>query len=899
MGNIQRFCGAAAALAALLATSNALAQAPEAPEAFVEYLYDNILLRDGDGAGTNYWSGFVTDGTLTEGQTANRFFADVGYAGSTEVLGTADLLNVLYGIDDQAPSPATLAGVKDTLETTGSFDDAFGPLFAGTGIDFAGDDNQTFVEGLYQLFYNRAGDPEGGAGWTAALDAGLSRGELVLAFATFPEADEVFGGDALVDYAYQIFTGRGATPTELMNANGTLSNAFLTALIEEGRNPPLAAFTLQLLHTADQEAGVAALDDAPRFSAVLNVLEADAAGVDGTLILSSGDAYIPGVFLTASADESLAPLLGVPGNARGDILIQNALGFQAIALGNHEFDFGPDFVFEIIAPEEGEDGTYPGAQFPYLSTNIDFTPETGTEEEPGLGSLVVEDGLDGATLTNAVAGYITLDAGGETFGVIGATTPTLEVISSTGDLVIAPQPFGAPATEEQLAALAAEIQPAVDDLRSQDIDKIILLAHMQQISVEYALATLLDGVDIIVAGGSNTILADATDRLRPGDTAAGDYPQQFTSSTGEPVLVVNTDGNYRYVGRLVIGFDANGVIVPSTYDTAVSGAYATDDQGLLDVNATLADADQAVIDITDALEAVIIATESNQFGATAVYLDGRRSEVRSEETNLGNLSADANLFVAQQVESNTALSLKNGGGIRDDIGEVVVPPGASGPEDTQFLPPAAIEAAGKEEGEISQTDIANALRFNNELTLVTVTAEELKALLENGVAGVAPGATPGAFPQVAGIQFSFDPGLEAGSRVQSLVVLDADGLDTTERDGLDIVVQGGQVQGDVDRTFRLVTLNFLAEGGDGYPFPMDEGANQLNLTTLDQQVLLELLGGEATFADAGSEQDALARYLANEFPLDTPFAEEEAAPADDERIQNLSVREDTVIPAER
>lgn len=66
-------------------------------------------------------------------------------------------------------------------------------------------------------------------------------------------------------------------------------------------------FTLQLFHAADQEAGIPALDDIPRFSAVLNALRAqdiDNDGIPGfanTLTLSSGDAYIPGVFLNASA----------------------------------------------------------------------------------------------------------------------------------------------------------------------------------------------------------------------------------------------------------------------------------------------------------------------------------------------------------------------------------------------------------------------------------------------------------------------------------------------------------------------------------------------------------------------------------------------------------------------
>ena len=119
----------------------------------------------------------------------------------------------------------------------------------------------------------------------------------------------------------------------------------------------------------------------------------------------------------------------------------------------------------------------------------------------------------------------------------------------------------------------------MDSLVAQGVDKVILLVHMQQISVEKALASRLMGVDIIVAGGSNTILADTNDRLRPGDEAEDTYPLRFDSPTGEPVLLVNTDAAYRYLGRLIVGFNDQGVVIPDSVDPSISGAYATDEQG--------------------------------------------------------------------------------------------------------------------------------------------------------------------------------------------------------------------------------------------------------------------------------------------------------------------------------
>ena len=86
-----------------------------------------------------------------------------------------------------------------------------------------------------------------------------------------------------------------------------------------------------------------------------------------------------------------------------------------------------------------------------------------------------------------------------------------------------------------------------------------------------------------IAGGSDTLLADSTDRLRAGDTATGDFPTLGTNADGEPVAIISTDGQYSYVGRLVVDFDANGVLIPTSINAAESGAYATDAQGVTDL----------------------------------------------------------------------------------------------------------------------------------------------------------------------------------------------------------------------------------------------------------------------------------------------------------------------------
>jgi hypothetical protein len=99
--------------------------------------------------------------------------------------------------------------------------------------------------------------------------------------------------------------------------------------------------------------------------------------------------------------------------------------------------------------------------------------------------------------------------------------------------------------------------------------------------------------------------------------------------------------------------------------------------------------------------------------------------------------------------------------------------------------------------------------------------------------------------------------------------------------GRDVVVRNGQVQGDPRRTFRLVTLDFLANGGDDYPFPRLSNLNRVNLAP----------SSGITFDTPGSEQDALARYL-RQIGV---FTEPDTPPAQDTRIQNLSARPDTVL----
>ena len=652
-----------------------------------------------------------------------------------------------------------------------------------------------------------------------------------------------------------------------------------------------AVFTLQLLHAGDMDGSTGALANVENFSAILDGFRRQYP--DNTLVLSSGDNFIPGPRYYAAADESTTPVLGVPGKGRADIALLNVMGFHASAMGNHEFDQGTSAFADAVSLDAGEHGTFPGAAFPYLSANLLF------HDDANLAGLAVPGGQEAGLVAGRLAPSAVVTVGGERIGIVGATTPGLKRLTRAGHLTILPPP------EAGVAALAAVIQEAVDALEAQGINKVILLSHMQLLDVDTELAGLLEGVDIIVAGGSNTILADETDRLWLEDESAGTYPLVFTSQDRDPVLVVNTGGDYRYLGRLVVDFNARGHILLDSVNPHVSGTYATERrEGQPFAGRPITEVSR----IAESLRVVLGGREANIYGRTAVYLDGRRESVRTQETNMGNLTADANLWMARLVDPGVAVSLKNGGGIRDHIGAVVQPSGATSESDAQFLPPLAVPEAGKRSGDISQFDIEGTLRFDNGLTILTLTAEHFLLLMEHGVGFQGVGtAARGQFPQVGGMRFSFDPALPSGDRIVSLAVVGDDGT------VLDRVVVEGELNGDPSRPIRMVTVDFLANQGDGYPFP-PPGPTRVDLkgesgqyNPLDPSFPdtnangvidgpVDVGPGLVEFSSPGGEQDALAEYLAL-FYSETPFSRPETPPLHDQRIQNLGIpgKQDTVF----
>jgi 2',3'-cyclic-nucleotide 2'-phosphodiesterase (5'-nucleotidase family) len=687
-------------------------------------------------------------------------------------------------------------------------------------------------------------------------------------------------------------------------------------------NPP--AFRLQLLHASDMEGSISSIATAPQFAALVDKLE-DAPGHDASVTIGAGDCFIPGAFMSAGNDistrASLKSALGFAFNynasgvdlrenpGRPNIAIMNAIGFDATCIGNHEFDLGTSEFANIVLPLPQTSRTsmrHYGSAFPFLSANLDFSADSAlnaryTSQIRNTGAFAPHPwenypGINTPPTNAKLAKSAIIERGGEKIGVIGVSPPDLASISSPG-LVTVTGPTGAvtvsPRTYD-LDALAAHIQPDIDALVAAGCNKVVLSAHLQQIDNEKQLATKLRHVDILIAGGSGVIMAKPGTVLQPGDTISETYPYTTTDLDGRTVAVVSGEGEYEYLGRLIVDFDANGhitgidsasnnITVNATEVAALWGAgdpYAAGTRG------------GAVKAVADAVGAVINAKDGLILGKTGVFLEGRRTHVRQQETNFGNLSADANLWYARQLDPTVEVAIKNGGGIRNAIGSV----DANG----TLLPTAANPSAGKLAGDVSQLDVEDSLKFNNGLTLLTATVGQLKVLLEHGVQGSngtgADKSTPGQFCQLGGLRVVADlartpisyssssnviTSINGGDRIRYAALLNEAG-DVTE-----VLIANGMVL-DPTRQVRLVTLNFLANpgtagsdfGGDSYPLPWvvrtNASANRIDLG-VDGSANL------ATFASAGSEQDAFAEYMLA-FHAASPFGKEDTTVDLDRRI---------------
>lgn len=531
------------------------------------------------------------------------------------------------------------------------------------------------------------------------------------------------------------------------------------------------SFWLHVLHNNDGESRVlpltgaqAGFGGAARFKTLVDNLKAFADlprgdGVDqGWVMISSGDNILPGVNLNAAIAN------GVP---YYDSILFDLIGYSAITLGNHDFDANPDVLTDLIS------GT---TNTTFVSANLNVSAEPGLQTQVNNGKL-------------ARSKVVTVE--GRQIGIVGATTESLPFISSPRNVVVNP--------------VLAAVQGEITALTNQGVNIIILSTHLQGLPSEVALVPQLTGVDAVIAGGGSEILANPGDLLVPGDVASDPYPVVVNDLNGKPVPVVTTVGDYKYVGRLVLGFDSAGNLVAT--DAALSEPVRV--SGVAP-DAVAADPTVQAM-VVNPVQAANNALATNIIAISDAMLDSRRnvpgnpapqanSGIRVSETNVGNIIADSTLWEATRIADANNLpipdiGIQNGGGIRIN----------------------ATQAAGF----ISEKYTYDQLPFNNVLTLVpNVSPAQLKVILENSVSRVS--AADGRFPHISGMRIVWDaqgtaqvltPDVPpysvatAGTRIREVVL----------NDGRTIISNGMIIPG--APSVNIATIDFLAvQGGDQYPF---------------------------------------------------------------------------------
>ncbi|NJN19669.1 MAG: hypothetical protein HC822_27215, partial [Oscillochloris sp.] len=496
--------------------------------------------------------------------------------------------------------------------------------------------------------------------------------------------------------------------------------------------------------------------------------------------LYAGDAFL------ASAD--LQCTLSNPSGPVYDAIAQQRIGYTAHAIGNHEFDYTPDFLKRFI-------DAFGGTQ-PFVAANLDFSgePSFAGLTTNNANGILYDPISDGRVIGNSLV--YTDTATGQRFGIVGITTPALPTISSPRDVTVTP-------TVTETATVA---QQAIDNLDALGIEKIILVSHLQDSDNDIELIQRLTKVDIAVGGGGDELLTNPsipnTQELLPGDSpATGDggaelpYPLQITDAEDQTVYLVTSDGNYKYAGRLDVVFDANGEVASIVNELSYPRRVVVANEAATDVGISDAVVKDAglVTTVETPVSNCLAALENEAIARSEVELNVSRASVRGGESNAGNLITDAYLYAYSQYADNISLptattrviAIQNGGGIRQNAGDILPRPGV----------PIT--------GTITALDTFNVLPFANFITVITnVTPLELESILERSAASL-PGQG-GQFLQIAGFTVEYVPSRPVGSRVRS----------ATLADGTQLIANSEPVAGAPNVT--IVTNSFTAGGGDDY-----------------------------------------------------------------------------------
>ncbi|MGL4401716.1 MAG: 5'-nucleotidase C-terminal domain-containing protein [Luteolibacter sp.] len=627
---------------------------------------------------------------------------------------------------------------------------------------------------------------------------------------------------------------------------------------------PLAANAeeITILHVGDQESWLLSAQGnlrdnltqplsfyggVDRLAALMNARETANTNLGRAVVrVNAGDALLPGPRFNASTDttkpQNLATSHPDGGQDYYDAIAMRQMGFDVAVFGNHEFDLG--------LPTAARFAEVAGTT--YLSMNLNFAAD------PAFAALQT---------AGKVAPYTTYTTpGGKKVAFVGVTTPLLPDISSpaTLNLMNGFAGFNFAQTEDQkITALSVSLQNIINDLRTnQGVTVVVMMSHLQNREKELnVLIPLLTGVDAVVSGGGHELERNASSITIP---TAGPvfgpalpnpslpYPTIATDAATKSVPIYTANFGNRYLGEFTLQIDdTTGAVTGITNEavrrvSGVTTTLATSPAYGPDADAVTGDPTIATQVITP-VQAYVSALNAEIFGTTEVQLNGERGVtgsarsytpgVRNAETNLGNLVADSGRFA-----SGADVHLQNGGGVRASIAGPVSP---------------------ATQRNISVGDSFNTLTFLNIVVADdNVSATQLKAILEHGFAASSTtGSAQGRFPQLSGADVVFDTTRAANDRVRR-VVLTKDS--STTADDVVIIDYGRVINSSL--RFSMSTIDFLANGGDGYPF----FANNFDFDNLPfSRNYQEALVDYVKFADAAGGLAGVVR--SSQYPVVNAF----------------------------
>ncbi|RBI87587.1 multifunctional 2',3'-cyclic-nucleotide 2'-phosphodiesterase/5'-nucleotidase/3'-nucleotidase [Rhodosalinus halophilus] len=329
-----------------------------------------------------------------------------------------------------------------------------------------------------------------------------------------------------------------------------------------------------------------------RLKTLIDARRAELEG-ENLLVLDAGDQFQGSLFFTTYQGQAAAEFMAM-------------IGFDAMALGNHEFNLGPAKLADFVD----------ALPFPVISGSLDLSQS----EELG--------GKVGRTLV--------LEVGGERIGLVSAVAADTPELSSPGPDVI---------FMDEIDSIAAQVEV----LEARGVDKIVALTHVG-LTHDIRIAEAVEGIDAIVGGHSHTYLS-ASDPDR-----AGAYPTYATAPDGTMVPIVQAYAYSKYLGHLTLTFDDAGNVTLAEGDTILVGPDIAKDEAVADRVAALAEP------IREKMQEVV--------AETTAPIDGARESCRARECEMGNLVADAMLDRVRDQGIQIAIQNGGGLRASIDAGEV-------------------------------------------------------------------------------------------------------------------------------------------------------------------------------------------------------------------------------------